>query len=118
MAGIRCPMCDCDIYDCRCEERYGKPEGMSDVGGEGMKYIGPLYGKVCGKYILLNQEATEHSEVLEVPASISNPVVVDGERLRHAISEMCKGKNMLPNELEDLKAYWLSYLTGEEAPDA
>jgi len=24
MSGIRCPMCDNDIYDCECEDRYGK----------------------------------------------------------------------------------------------
>ena len=23
MSGIRCPMCDCDVYGCRCEDRYG-----------------------------------------------------------------------------------------------
>ena len=72
-----------------------------------MKYIGPLYGKVCGKYILLKQEATEHSEVLEVPASISNPVVVDGERLDKYLTRMgrmatdCSARQYL----EKMKAY-------------
>ena len=24
MSGIRCPMCDNDIYDCECGDRYGE----------------------------------------------------------------------------------------------
>ena len=88
-----------------------------------MKYIGPLYGKVCGKYILLNQEATEHSEVLEVPASISNPVVVDGERLVQFISpSTCvMDEEWIDTRCEcyvDCVECIRAYLTGEGEEDA